>query len=62
MLVLKNEDTTVLAGLWTLELAWNSAETNLQCAGSRRIYMPSPNIVPSIVSEITAFIRTDGHG
>jgi len=43
-----------LGGLW----AWHIAETNLRCAG---ICMPNPRIVAPIVSEISAFIRTDGH-
>jgi len=48
-----------LGGLWALEYAWHSAETNLRCAG---IHTPIPSIVACIVSEISAFIRTDGHG
>jgi len=48
-----------LGGLWALEWAWHPAETNLRCAG---ICMPNPSIVALIVSEISAFIRTDGHG
>jgi len=46
-----------VGGLWTLEWAWHSAETNLRCAGISGICMPNPSIV---VSEISAFIRTDG--
>jgi len=44
-----------LGGLWALEWAWHPAETNLRCAGIS-------GIVACIVSEISAFIRTDGHG
>jgi len=49
-----------LDGLWALEWAWHSAETNLRCAGISGICMPNPSIVACIVSEISAFIRTDG--
>jgi len=45
---------------WALEWAWHSAETNLRCAGISGICMPNPSIVACIVSEISAFIRTDG--
>jgi len=31
-------------------------------AGISRIIMPNPSIVAYMVSEITAFIQTDGHG
>jgi len=51
---------TVLGGLWALLWAWHSAETNLRCAGISGICMPNPTIVALIVSEISAFIRTDG--
>jgi len=52
-----------LCGLWALDEAWHSAETNLRCAGISGICMPNPSIVVCIiVSEISAFIRTDGHG
>jgi len=47
-----------LVGLWALEWAWHSAETN--CAGISGICMPNPSIVACIVSEISAFIRIDG--
>jgi len=40
-------------GLWALECAWHSAETNLRCT-------PNLNCLDLIVSEISAFIRTDG--
>jgi len=48
---------TVLGGLWALEWAWHPAETNLRYVRSLGICMLSPN---SLVSEISAFIRTDG--
>jgi len=51
-----------LAGVWELESAWHADETNLRCAGITKICMPNPSIAAFIVSEITAFIRTDGHG
>jgi len=34
----------------------------LRCAGISGICMPNPSIVALIVSEISALIRTDGHG
>jgi len=54
---------TVFGGLW----AWHAADTNLHCSG---ICMPNPSSLALIVSEISAFIRTDrqtesrtdGHG
>jgi len=49
-----------LGGLWALEWAWHSAETNLRCAGISGICMPNLSIVACVVSEISAFIRTDG--
>jgi len=49
-----------LGGLWALEWAWPIAETNMRCAGISGICMPNPIIVALIVSEISAFIRTDG--
>jgi len=48
--------------LWALEWVWHPAETNLRCAGSPRIFIPNPNILALIVSEISTFIRTDAHG
>jgi len=42
--------------MWALEWAWHPAETNLRS----RIYMPNPNFLALIVSEISAFKRTDG--
>jgi len=50
---------TGLSGLWALEWAWHTYETNLRCAGIFRICMPNPSIAALIVFEITAFIRTD---
>jgi len=41
-----------------LEWSWDSSEINLRCAGSPKIY----NILALIVSEISAFIGTVGHG
>jgi len=35
------------------------SETNLRCAGISGICMPNPSVVALIVSEISAFIRTD---
>jgi len=58
----KTLGATVLGGLWALEWAWHSAETNLRCAGTSGIHTPIPSIAACIVSEILAFIRTDGHG
>jgi len=49
-----------LGGLWALEWAWHSTETNLRCAGISGICVPNPSIATLIVSEISAFIRTDG--
>jgi len=60
--ILKKLGARRVLALWALEWAWHSAEKNLRCAGSPRIYMPSPNILVRIVSKISAFIRTDGHG
>jgi len=45
--------------LRNLEWAWNSAETNLRCARSSKMYMPNPNFLAFTVSEIPAIIRTD---
>jgi len=49
-----------LGGLWALEWAWHCTETNLRCAGISGICVPNPSIGTLIVSEISAFIRTDG--
>jgi len=48
-----------LGGLWELEWAWHIAETNLSCVRSSGICMPNLNRLDLIVSEISAFIRTD---
>jgi len=53
---------TILGDLWALEWAWHSTETNLRCAGISGICVLNPSIVTLIVSDISAFIRTDGHG
>jgi len=47
---------TVLVGLW----AWHTNETKLRCAESSGICKPYPSIVSFIVSDITAFIQTEG--
>jgi len=55
-----------LGGLWALEWAWHSTETNLRCVRSSGICKPNLNSLAPIVSEISAFFRTDrrtdGHG
>jgi len=51
-----------LGGLLALEWAWHPAETNLRCAVILGICMPNSSIVDLKVSEISAFIRTDGRG
>jgi len=38
---------------------WQLAEPNLGCAISSRIYIPSPNFLPILVSQISEFIQTD---
>jgi len=48
-----------LGGLWALKLVWHIYETILRWAGISRICIPSPIIAAFIVSETTAFIRTD---
>jgi len=53
---------TGLGGLWALECPWHTDETNLRCTGISGICMPNPSIAVFIISEITAFIRKDGHG
>jgi len=40
--------------------AWHAAEINLRRVRCSGICMPNPSIVALIVSEISAFIRTDG--
>jgi len=49
-----------LGGLWALEWAWHSADTNVRCTGISGICMSNPSIVACIV--YNPFIRTDGHG
>jgi len=48
-----------LGGLWAYEWAWHIAETNLRCVRSSGICTPNLNSLAPIVSEISAFIRTD---
>jgi len=55
----KTVGATVLGGLWALEWAWQSAETNLRCVRCSGICTPNLNSLAPIVSEISAFIRTD---
>jgi len=55
----KTEESTVLGGFWALEWTWHPADTNLRCARSSGICIPIPNSLVLIVSEISAFIRTD---
>jgi len=49
-----------LGVLWALEWAWHIVETNFRSARSSGICMSNPNSLAPIVSEISAFIRTDG--
>jgi len=49
---MKTEAFTGLGGLWALEWAWHSTETNLRCAGISGNYLPNPSIVTLIVPEI----------
>jgi len=49
-----------LEGLRALKWVWHTDETDLRCAEISRICMPNPSIASFIVSEITAYIRTDG--
>jgi len=58
----KNVGARLVIALWALEWAWHPAETNLRFAGSSRICKQSPKFLPILISEISAFIRTDGHG
>jgi len=53
---------TGLVGLWALEWAWHIAETNFRSAVISGTCMSNPSIVALTVSEISAFIRTDGYG
>jgi len=59
---IKTLEATVLCGLWALEWSWHSTETNLRCVRSSGICTPNLNSLALIVAEISAFIRTDGHG
>jgi len=59
---IKTVGATVGGGLWALEWAWQTDESNLRCAEIYRICKPNPSIAAFIVSETAAFIRTDGHG
>jgi len=49
-----------LGGLWALVWAWHTVKTNLRCVRSLGICIPSLNSLAHIVSEISAFIRTEG--
>jgi len=49
-----------LGGLWASKWAWHAAETNLRCARSLGICMANLDSLALIVSEISAFILTDG--
>jgi len=67
---IKTVEVTALGGLWSLEWARHIAETNLRCVRSSGICMPNLDSLALILSEISAFIRTDrqtvrrrdGHG
>jgi len=48
-----------LGGLWALEWARHSVETNLRCVRSSGICTPNLNSLALIVSEISAFRQTD---
>jgi len=48
---IKTVGATVLCGLWALEWAWHSAETNLRCVRSSGICMPNHNSLALIVSD-----------
>jgi len=56
----KTVRATAFGGLWDLARACHPAETNFRCARSSGIWMPNPNSLAPIVSEISAFIRTGG--
>jgi len=56
---IKTVGATVLGGLYALKWAWHAAETNLRCVRSSESCMPNLNSLALIVSEISAFIRTD---
>jgi len=46
-----------LGGLWALELAWHSAETNMRSAEMSGICMPNPSIVACISRDLS--VHTD---
>jgi len=56
---IKTVGVKVLGGLWALEWAWHIAETNLHCARSSGICTSNLNSLGLVVSEISAFIRSD---
>jgi len=61
----RNLGDIVSGGLWELEWAWHSAESNLLCVRSSEICTPNISSLALIVSEISAFRtdrRTDGQG
>jgi len=58
-LSMKAVGATILGDLWALEWAWHAGESNLRCVRSSGICMLYPNNLALIVSEISAFIRTD---
>jgi len=49
-----------LSGLWAFDRAWHTDEASLRCARILGTCKHNPSIVAVIVSEISAFIRTDG--
>jgi len=57
---IKTVGATVLGGLWALEWAYHFSETNLRCVRSLGICVSNPNSLAFIVSDISAFIWTDG--
>jgi len=56
---IKTVGATVLGGLWAFEWARHIAGTNLRCLRSSGTCKPYLNSLALIVSEISAFIRTD---
>jgi len=57
---MKTVGSKFLVSLWALEKAWHVVETNLRCVRSSGICTPNLYSLALIVSEISAFIRTDG--
>jgi len=51
---IKTVGVTVLGGLWALEWAWQSTETNLRCVRISGICTPNLNSLALIVSEISS--------